>query len=250
MLLAFHQGDNRVVAIRSKLTRVTVGKPHHVAGELNDGGLHPKADAEERQPRLARIANRLEHSLDSADTEAAWHEHSVKFGEQLACFLPVREQITCQPRDFDTDVVGDPAVNQRLLDALVAVDQSRVLANHGDLHATVRMQNPLNHVSPLREIRSPAAEQAKLVHYAFVETLLVEEQGNLVNRGDVSALDHSTEFDVAEKRNLSFHFLGERALGSADEDVRLNSDFHQLAHRVLRRLCLHLARRGDERNER
>ena len=39
-------------------------------------------------------------------------------------------------------------------------------------------------------------------------------------------------------------------LGADDEDVRLDSDLHQLAHGVLRRLGLQLARGGDVRNER
>src|SRR6202011_652573 len=84
----------------------------------------------------------------------------------------------------------------------------------------------------------------------LVEALLVKEQRDLVDRGNVPALNYRTELDVAEESDLALHFLGERALRSADEDVGLNSDFHQLTHRVLRRLCLDLACGSDERNER
>ena len=86
----FHQRDDRVVALRRKLARVTVVKANHVARELDDRGLHSEADAEERQPGLARVADRLEHSFDSANSESARNENAVKVGEQLAGLLPAR----------------------------------------------------------------------------------------------------------------------------------------------------------------
>src|SRR6202165_5635485 len=250
VLLAFHQRDDRVLAFGLELARMAVGNPHYVSRKLDDGGLHPETNAEERQSRLARVPNSPEPSLNAPNSEAAGAQHTVNPPEQLACLLPAGEQVAREPRDFHADIIGDSAVNQRFLHALVAVDQSSVLADNGDLHASVRMHHPLDHAPPLREIRSLAAEQAELVHHPFVETLLVKEQRNLVNRGNIPALDYRTELNVAEERDLALHFLGERALRSADEDVRLNSDLHELAHRVLRRLGLHFARSSDERNER
>ena len=58
------------------------------------------------------------------------------------------------------------------------------------------------------------------------------------------------ELHVAEERDLALDVVGERALGAADQDVGLDSDLHQLAHGVLRRLRLHLARGRDVRHER
>ena len=78
----------------------------------------------------------------------------------------------------------------------------------------------------------------------------MEAERDLVDGRDVAALDDRAELDVAEQRDLALDVLGERALGAADEDVGLNSDLHQLANRVLRRLGLDLARRGDVRHER
>ena len=112
------------------------------------------------------------------------------------------------------------------------------------------MQNALDHRAPLGKVRSPATEQSKLVHHPLVEPLLVEKQRDLIYAGHISTLDDRAELDVAEKRDLAFHFLGESALGSADKNVGLNSDFHQLANRVLRRFGLYFPRSRDKRHER
>src|SRR5687768_11102915 len=64
VLLAFHQRDHGVVALRSELTRMTVGETDHVARELDDRGLHPEADTKEWQAGFSSIADCLEHALD------------------------------------------------------------------------------------------------------------------------------------------------------------------------------------------
>src|ERR1700674_4837228 len=129
---------------------MAVGEPHHIARKLDNCGLHPETDAEERQPGLARVANGLEHSFHTANAESAGHEHPVKFTKKLAGLFAAGEQIAGEPGHFHTDIIGYSAVNERFLDTLVAVDESGVLADDGDLHATVRMQNPLDHAPPLR----------------------------------------------------------------------------------------------------
>ena len=88
------------------------------------------------------------------------------------------------------------------------------------------------------------------MHYSLIETLFVEEERDLVNRRDVTTFDHSAEFDVAKESNLSLHFFRKRPLGTTDQDIWLDSDLHQLPHRVLCRLGLHFARGGNERHQR
>jgi hypothetical protein len=78
----------------------------------------------------------------------------------------------------------------------------------------------------------------------------VEGERDLVDGRHVDALDHGPELDVAEQGDLALHVVGERVLGAADEEVRLDADLHELAHRVLRRLGLHLAGRRDVGHER
>ncbi len=57
------------------------------------------------------------------------------------------------------------------------------------------------------------------------------------------------ELHVAEQRDLALDLVGQGALGAADQQVGLDSDLHQLAHRVLRRLGLEFAGGGDVRDE-
>ena len=57
-------------------------------------------------------------------------------------------------------------------------------------------------------------------------------------RLDVHFLDHGFHGDVAEKTELFPDLLSDRLLGSADQHVRLNSDFAQLCHALLSGLRL------------
>src|SRR6185437_10576717 len=70
-----------------------------------------------------------------------------------------------------------------------------------------------------------------------------------VDRRNVTTLDHRTELDIAEERDLSLDVFGKGALGSAYEDVGLYSELHELAHGMLGRFRFHLARRSYERNQ-
>src|SRR5205814_766983 len=142
----------------------------------------------------------------------------------------------------------DAAVNQRFLNALVAVDEVRVLADDGDAHAIVRFADTIHEGAPGGEIGLLRLETEPLEHLV-VETLLVKAQRNLINRTDVWTLDDAAEFHVAEERDLALDVVGDGTLGANDEQVRLNSDLHEVAYGVLRRLRLELARGRDERNQ-
>ena len=78
----------------------------------------------------------------------------------------------------------------------------------------------------------------------------MKTQRNLVDRPHVRTLDHAAEFHVAEERNLALDVVGDRSLRAHDEQIGLDSDFHEIPNGVLRRLCLELARGRDERHER
>src|SRR6185437_1800903 len=124
-----------------------------------------------------------------------------------------------------------------------------VLAHHRDLHSPRRRDDALHQPAPLREIRGALAEQSETVHHTLVRTLFVEHERNLVDRRNVTTLDHRTELDIAEERDLSLDVFGKGALGSAYEDVGLYSELHELAHGMLGRFRFHLARRSYERNQ-
>ena len=110
-------------------------------------------------------------------------------------------------------------------------------------------EDALHQLAPSAERRFGQLE-AELLHDLVVEALLVEAERDLVDRAHVGAFDDRAELHVAEERDLALDVVGDGAVRAHDEHVRLNSDLHQLAHGVLRRLRLELARRRDERHER
>src|SRR5690349_24051644 len=100
---------------------MTVVETTDVARELDDCRLHAEADAEERKSGLARLANRFDHAFDPTHPEAAGDEESVHRAKNLRGTIGPREVLTRHPLNVDANVVGDTAMNERLLHALVAV---------------------------------------------------------------------------------------------------------------------------------
>ncbi len=112
-----------------------------------------------------------------------------------------------------------------------------------------RVEDALHHGAPGPEV-GLLGDQPEPLAYLAVEPLFVELERDLVDRLDVRALHHAGEIDVAEERDLPLDVGGERPLGPADQDVGLDADLHQLAHRVLGGLGLDLAGGGDVGHQR
>ena len=66
----------------------------------------------------------------------------------------------------------------------------------------------------------------------------------------VARLDHRILAHIAEQAELAPLLARDRPVGAAQEDIGLDADGAQLLDRVLGRLGLQLARRGDERQQR
>ena len=84
-----------------------------------------------------------------------------------------REVVARHPLDVDADVVGDAAVDERFLHALVAVGVVGVLADDGDANALVRNEHALDELAPVRE-RGRRPFDAELLKHLLVEALLVK----------------------------------------------------------------------------
>ena len=102
--------------------------------ELDDGDLHAEADAEERHFHFPGSANGLDHAFDAAHPEPARYQQAVIPREQFVRAVSAGEQVARDPVQLHTDAARDAAVNEPLLDALVAVHEVRVLADDGDAH--------------------------------------------------------------------------------------------------------------------
>ena len=78
-----------------------------------------------------------------------------------------------------------------------------------------------------------------------VDALGMQHARHLVDAVGVVTADDGVFLDVAEERDLALFILRQLAVHAADQDVRLDADFTQFLDRMLGRLGLDLAGRGN-----
>src|ERR1017187_9092914 len=129
--------DDAVRRPRVELRGIRILQAAHVARVLDHHGLHAQADAEVRYLVLARIADGVDHALDSALAEAPRYQNAV-----VAVPLPLpsaaQHALGLDPVDVHLQAVRQPAVQQRFLQALVGILVLDVLAYQADRHLVVR----------------------------------------------------------------------------------------------------------------
>ena len=216
--------------------------------ELGDRDVHPEADPEIRDRALAGDAAGEDLPLPPARAEAAGDEDAVDLLE-LARRLLVGHVLGVHPADAHAATVVDARVLQRLVHGEVRVVELHVLADERDLDLALELSRPLDQLAPLAEIGRPRIEP-ELLADELVEPLGLEHLGDEVDVTDVGRRDHGARIDVGEERDLLADVVRERLGRPADDDVGVDTDAAELVHRVLRRLRLQLAGRGNERDER
>src|SRR3954464_141209 len=231
-----------------ELVGVGAVEAEHVAGELDRRHLQSETDAEEGNPALPDVADRLDLSLGAAHPESARDEDRVGVGEEVfrAELLDFRG---VHVLERPLAVVRDPAVDQRFVERLLALGLVHVLADYGDADLALRLLDGPDDPLPLVEAGRAAPDVEQLRH-PIVEPFLVQRERQLVYGGDVHAGEYGSRLDRAEERDLVLDVLPERPVGAAEEDVGLDADLAQLHHAVLGGLRLHLVRRGDVGDER
>src|SRR5439155_5071701 len=132
--------------------------------------------------------------------------------------------------------------------ALIAIGILGVLAANRDTNLPMRREYTLNELPPARKVRLLGRE-TEFLHGLGIESLAVEDERNLIDRAHIRTLDDGPELDVAEQADLSLDLVRDRPLGADNEEIGLNSDFHQFAHGVLRRLGFELTCSGYVRHQ-
>jgi hypothetical protein len=126
-------------------------------------------------------------------------------------------------------------MNERLLQRLVRIFILDVLADDADLHTVRRIVGTMYEVLPLAEVGLPGL-QVQVLQDETIDAFMVEDQRTFVNAGNILSGDDGLFFDVAEECDLALDLLGEEAVGTAEEDIRLDSDAEEFFHGVLCRL--------------
>ena len=147
--------------------------------------------------------------------------------------------------DIDLHLVGEAAMVEGFHHGFVGVRNIRVLANEANADIAIRMTDGVRNALPRAEIGGRCVVDAKMREDLGVEAFGVVGDRNVIDVADIAGFDDARRADVTEAGDLAFFVLGNRAVAAAEQDLRLDADGAQLFHRVLGRLCLHLAGGGD-----
>ena len=230
------QVDHRIGCLRIELGAAGVLQAADIAGKLDHGALHAQADPEEGDSMRPGIVDRLHLATDAPIAKTAGDQDTVRRAQDLPG-IAVLQHPCVNPVDLYRCPVGNAAVTDSLVDALVCVPEFDVLADHSHPGLLRGIAADGHQFLPLFEVRF-AADQPQAFHGNIGKTLGFEHQGHLVDRIGVHCLDHPVLFNVAEEGDLVLEVFRQGAFTTADDDVRLDPDAAQFLHAVLGRFGL------------
>ncbi len=104
-----------------KFRAVRIGNVRHVARVLDRRTLHAETDSEEWNLVLARILNRVNHSLNAALPESTRHKDAIITMQSFGGDLRRSNFFGFDPINHRFVIVRQPAVQQSLAQTLVCV---------------------------------------------------------------------------------------------------------------------------------
>src|SRR5207302_11279801 len=242
-----HQTDDRVLA-RAELGRAGARQPRQMPRRLDDRHLHAETDAEIRDIALARETRRLDLTLGAALAEAAGDKDCVHAFELLYRLALGLEDLGIDPVELDADIVGDAAMGHRFGERFVAVREVRVLANDRDVDLALGPADAVNDRVPAGQIGLARLKPEMGADFA-VKAFGMIGAGNRVDRVDIDRRDDARLAQIAEQRDLLAGAVRDRALAAAQQDIGLDAKPQELFRRMLGRLGLEFAGRGDPRDQ-
>ena len=250
LALVGHEVDDLVLGELVELGRVSVRRPEDVAGQLDDRALEAEAQPEVRDPAVAGVLRGEDLALDPAVAEPTRDEDPGDPGEGRGRVLR-GERLGVDPADPDVDPVRPGGVADRLGHAHVGVGQLDVLADEADLEGRLGSLDELDQGRPGGEVgRSGDLRQAQVADDQVAQAGRLELERDLVDRVGRHGRDDRFGRDVGEQGDLLADLVADRVVRAEHDDVGLDADPAQLLDRVLGRLRLELAGRGQRREER
>ena len=216
-----------------------------IARSFDHGHLHAEAYAEIGNAPLAGEPGRFDLAFGAPLAEAARHQDGVGVLQGLHR-AAVLEDLALDPLEIDLDVVGDAAVGQGLGEGLVGILQAGVLADHGDGHLAFRLDGALGDVLPGFQIGLFCVIQSEMAADLPVEALGMIRDRHLINVLHVHRRNDRVLANVAEVGDLPAFAVRDGLLGTAQQQIGLDTDILQFADAVLGRFGLELSRRGDK----
>src|SRR5215471_3169578 len=216
-----HQPDHRLLG-RAELARARV-LDARIARGLDDCHLHAEADAKIKHAAGPRIARRLDLAFRGALAEAARNEYAVHVLEIGRGILAL-EGLGLEPLQIDLHLVGDAAMDQRLVQRFVRVPETCVFADHGNCYLAVGIADGFGNLAPALEVRLWRVRDAEGGKNFAIEPLGMIGAGHVIDARHVERLDHRLGPNIAEQRDLAPLVLGQRPVGAAEQDVGLDAD--------------------------
>ena len=207
----------------AELGRRGVGKARR-ARSFDTGHLHAQTNAEERHIAGAREGDRGNLALAATLAESAGHEnamHRLERGDDLRGIIAL-ENLGIDPFDVDLDPVGEAAVDQRLVEALVGIGQADILAHHRDGYFAFGVEIAIGDVEPGRQIGFGSIGDAEAAKHFAVESFLMVLERHRIDRGRIQCRDNRFGPHVAELRDLAAFGIGDRMLGAAQQQIGLD----------------------------
>ena len=131
-------------------------------------------------------------------------------------------------------------MDQGLVQALVGFGEIDVFTGYGNGHPVLGILDVVDQIFPGFDIGLTGPDVEEFENFG-VQTFLVEIERQFVDRLDINAGDDRIFRDVAEQGDLGLQAVFEGDLGTADQDVGLDTIGPQFPHRVLGWFGLHLA---------
>ena len=196
-----HEIDDRMRGLGLEFRRVRAAQTSHVARELDGRDLEPQADAEVRHTFFSCIAGSLDFAFASARAEARRDQDAIRGVETTRAFT--FDFFRVDVAQDHAAVVGDSAVHDRFVEALIGLGEVDILADQRDLDLELRAVHALDDLFPARELgrARPDVEQLRDL---FVDALLVEFGGDLVDAVHVLGGKDRVGSHVGKESDLLF----------------------------------------------
>ena len=138
-----------------KFRAVRLLQTRDVARILDRCALHAQADSKIGHFLLARVLNRVNHSLNPALAESAWYQNSIVVVQSPRRRFRRIHFFRFDPVELGFVIVRQPAMQQRLTQALIRIFELHVFPNYGDPYFARGMMHAVDEVDPRLHVRRP-----------------------------------------------------------------------------------------------
>jgi len=244
-----HETDDRVGSGTGELSGVGVGKTANVAGPLDNGDLETETDTEEGDLLLTGPLDSGNHTLSATDTETAGDDDALGRADSAPSVVVANgvvglhlglEVTRVDPLKLELATTAHRGVLEGLDDRHVRVLEGGVLADkdNGDrvkeaLRANAHLLPALHEgVTLLLELGADAdTAHVEALLEELNETLLAEEERNVIGRLDIVDTKNLLGGNVAEHGNL-LHGRGKKGVLATAGDLRSGLIGNAVTHEV------------------